>query len=216
MNCKNYLYFRGIYTLMPTKTYLIPKSKLKVFEQGFQRMNELAAIFAAEASEMRIIREFELPVSNEMGNEPVRMVEIEAIIKAIEPDVIRLLDSSAFNTICNMRDKSVEVAAEPQKEIEVQNTSALEIKEIKPSEWQGQVGNMLSLTADVKSMEVIRSQYGETYLYIMTDEQGNIFKWYATQQKLEPGKRYNLRGKVKGHEIYEGVKETLITRVRVK
>ena len=179
-------------------------------------MNELASIFAAEASEMRIVREFELPVSNEMGNEPVRMVEIEAIIKAIEPDVIRLLDSNAFNTICNMRDKSVEVTAEPQKEIEMQNTSALEIKEIKPSEWQGQIGNMLSLTADVKSMEVIRSQYGETYLYIMTDEQGNIFKWYATQQKLEPGKRYNLRGKVKGHEIHEGVKETLITRVRVK
>jgi len=201
---------------MPTKTYLIPKSKLKVFEQGFQRLNELASIFAAEASEMRIVREFELPMNNEVGNEPVRMVEIEAIIKAIEPDVIRLLDPSAFNTICNIRDKSVEVAAEPKKEIEVQNTSALEIKEIKPSEWQGQVGNMLSLTADVKSMEVIRSQYGETYLYIMTDEQGNIFKWYATQQKLEPGKRYNLRGKVKGHEIYEGVKETLITRVRVK
>lgn len=120
-------------------------------------MNELASIFAAEASEMRIVREIELPVSNEMGNEPVRMVEIEAIIKAIEPDVIQLLDPSAFNTICNMRDKSVEVAAEPQKEIEVQNTSALEIKEIKPSEWQGQVGNMLSLTADVKSMEVIIS-----------------------------------------------------------
>lgn len=115
-----------------------------------------------------------------------------------------------------MRDESVEVTTEPQKEIEMRNTSALENKEMKPSEWQGQVGNMLSLTADVKSMEVIPNQYGETYLYIMTDEQGNIFKWYATQQKLEPGKRYNLRGKVKGHETYEGVKETLITRVRVK
>ena len=115
-----------------------------------------------------------------------------------------------------MRDESDEVTAEPQKEIEVQNTSALKIKEIKPSEWQGQVGNMLSLTADVKSMEVIPNQYGKTYLYIMTDEQGNIFKWYATQQKLEPGKRYNLRGKVKRHETFEGVKETLITRVRVK
>lgn len=179
-------------------------------------MNELASIFAAEPSEMRVIREIELPVSNKMGNEPMRMVEIEAIIKAIEPDIIQLLDSSAFNTICNMRDESVEVATEPQKEIEVQNTSALENKKMKPSEWQGQVGNMLSLTADVKSMEVIPNQYGETYLYIMTDEQGNIFKWYATQQKLEPGKRYNLRGKVKGHETFEGVKETLITRVRVK
>ncbi len=66
---------------MPTKTYLIPKNNLKVFEQGFQRMNELASIFAAEASEMRIVREIELPMNNEMGNEPVRMVEIEAIIK---------------------------------------------------------------------------------------------------------------------------------------
>ena len=64
---------------------------------------------------MRVVREIELPVSNGMGNEPVRMVEIEAIIKAIEPDVIQLLDSSAFNTICNMRDESVKVAAEPQK-----------------------------------------------------------------------------------------------------
>jgi hypothetical protein len=51
---------------MPTKTYLIPKSKLKVFEQGFQRMNELASIFAAEASEMRVVREIELPMNNEV------------------------------------------------------------------------------------------------------------------------------------------------------
>lgn len=201
---------------MPTKTYLIPKNKLKVFEQGFQRMNELASIFAAEPSEMRVVREIELPTSNGTTNASMRMVEIEAIIKAIEPDVIQLLNSSAFNTICNMHDKSVEVAAETQKKSDISNTSALVATEMKPSEWQGQVGNMLSLTADVKSMEVIPNQYGETYLYIMTDEQGNIFKWFATQQKLEPGKRYNLRGKVKGHETYEGVKETLITRVRVK
>ena len=201
---------------MPTKTYLIPKSNLKVFEQGFQRMNELASIFAAEPSEMRVVREIELPVSNEMGNKPMRMVEIEAIIKAIEPDVIQLLDSSAFNTICNMRDESDEVTAEPQKESSESDTSALVATEMKPSEWQGQVGNMLTLAVDVKSMEVIHNQYADAYLYIMTDEQGNIFKWYATQQKLEPGRRYNLRGKVKGHEIYEGIKETLITRVRVK
>ena len=179
-------------------------------------MNELASIFAAEASEMRVVREIELPTSNGTTNASVRMVEIEAIIKAIEPDVIQLLDSNAFTTLCKMQDEKKEVTAEPKKENEVQNTSALVGKEIKPSEWQGQVGNMFSLTADVKSMEVIHNQYGETYLYIMTDEQGNIFKWYATQQKLEPGRRYNLRGKVKGHETYEGIKETLITRVRVK
>jgi hypothetical protein len=41
---------------MPTKTYLIPKSNLKVFEQGFQRMNELASIFAAEPSERYNLR----------------------------------------------------------------------------------------------------------------------------------------------------------------
>ena len=201
---------------MPTKTYLIPKNNLKVFEQGFQRMNELASIFAAEPSEMRIVREIELPTSNGTTNASVRMVEIEAIIKAIEPDVIQLLDSSAFNTICNMSGKSTEVVVETQKESSESDTSALVATELKPSEWQGQVGNMHSLVADVKSMEVIPNQYTESYLYIMTDEQGNIFKWYATQQKLEPGKRYNLRGKVKGHETYEGVKETLITRVRVK
>ncbi len=201
---------------MPTKTYLIPKSNLKVFEQGFQRMNELASIFAAEPSEMRVVREIELPTSNGTTKASVRMVEIEAIIKAIEPDVIQLLDSSAFNTICKMQNKSVEVAAEPQKESSESDTSALVATEMKPSEWQGQVGNMFSLVANVKSMEVIPNQYTESYLYIMTDEKGNIFKWYATQEKLTPGHRYNLRGKVKGHETYEGVKETLITRVRVK
>lgn len=179
-------------------------------------MNELASIFAAEPSEMRVVREIELPTSNGTTKASVRMVEIEAIIKAIEPDVIQLLDSNAFTTLCKVQDEKKEVAPEPQKENEVQNASALVITEPKPSEWQGQVGNMLSLTADVKSMEVIHNQYADVYLYIMTDEQGNIFKWYATQQKLEPGKRYNLRGKVKGHETYEGVKETLITRVRVK
>ena len=201
---------------MPTKTYLIPKNTLKVFEQGFQRMNELASIFAAEPSEMRVVREIELPTSNGTTNASVRMVEIEAIIKAIEPDIVQLLDSNAFNTICNMSGKSTEVVVETQKESSESDTSALVATEMKPSEWQGQVGNMHSLVADVKSMEVIPNQYTESYLYIMTDEQGNIFKWYATQQKLEPGKRYNLRGKVKGHETYEGVKETLITRVRVK
>ncbi|MDD3064523.1 MAG: hypothetical protein PHX50_17190, partial [Massilibacteroides sp.] len=110
-------------------------------------MNELASIFAAEPSEMRVVREIELPTSNGTTKASVRMVEIEAIIKAIEPDVIQLLDSSAFNTICKMQNKSVEVAAEPQKESSESDTSALVATEMKPSEWQGQVGNMFSLVA---------------------------------------------------------------------
>mgnify|MGYP000881311906 FL=1 len=54
---------------MPTKTYLIPKSNLRVFEQGFQRMNELASIFAAESSEMNGVRAtYSVPASLESND----------------------------------------------------------------------------------------------------------------------------------------------------
>ena len=55
--------------------------------------------------------------------------------------------------------------------------------------------------------------YGTTYLYKFTDDQGNVYIWYASRG-IETHDGMTLKGTVKDHNERDGVKQTVLTRCK--
>src|ERR1019366_1671388 len=79
------------------------------------------------------------------------------------------------------------------------------------SKHVGIVGEKVIISVIVNAAIGLTSDYGSTTLHIMSDKEGNVFKWNSSNAVLEKGKEYTLRGNVKRHEEYKGVKQTTLT-----
>ena len=88
------------------------------------------------------------------------------------------------------------------------------------SEYVRSVGQRL--TIDVKSSELVASfetLYGFTSLYRFIDECDNEYIWYSSSLFLSKDAAENIttvKGTVKDHNEYKGVKQTILTRCKVQ
>jgi hypothetical protein len=87
-------------------------------------------------------------------------------------------------------------------------------REARPvSKHIGKPKERLILDLTVKGETVIDGYYGATHLFTMTDAAGNVFKWFSSNgQGWETGQAVKIKGTVKGHEIYNEVAQTVLTR----
>ena len=76
-----------------------------------------------------------------------------------------------------------------------------------------------ALTVKVRKTKLFDGHYGTTELVSMTDEAGNVFKWFASGdarsddgERITEGETYTLVATIKGHGEYAGVKETNLNR----
>ena len=84
----------------------------------------------------------------------------------------------------------------------------------KPSEFMGKVG--VRGTFEKMTVEAIiarEGDYGTTYIHKIRDADGNMFTWFASGKSLEKGVVYTMKGTVKAHDEYNGVKQTILSRV---
>ena len=58
-------------------------------------------------------------------------------------------------------------------------------------------------------------QFGMTYLYKFNDNEGNVFTWYASNSVKDEDRVVSVKGTIKSHNEYKGVKETILTRCKV-
>jgi len=88
-------------------------------------------------------------------------------------------------------------------------------KEFAPSEHIGNIGDRIELKLNCFFIKEIDSIYGSSYLIAFKDENGNNFKSYYSGTKInfEITKSYDLKGTVKKHELYKGVKTTVLNRL---
>lgn len=89
--------------------------------------------------------------------------------------------------------------------------------EKKNSDYIGNIGERVVLNGMMKLLASFDTLYGYTYLYQIETEQG-IAKWFASNKCLslpEEGKQVTLKGTVKEHKEYKGVKETIVTRCKL-
>lgn len=97
------------------------------------------------------------------------------------------------------------------------------------SEYVGEVGKRQ--TFEVSEMKLVTSwegRYGTTYLYKFTDTNGNVLVWFAsgvfghwaedenhTMRFIEEQNVTRIKATVKDHNERDGVKQTIINRVKV-
>lgn len=93
-------------------------------------------------------------------------------------------------------------------------------KAIKSREWVGE----LRVRQDFENLTVLRmnsfeGRYGVTTLVSFEDEPGNFIKWFASGSvnldNVEPGDIVDLKATPKKHDIYQEVKQTIITRAKI-
>ncbi len=97
-------------------------------------------------------------------------------------------------------------------------------------DWFGNVGDKFEKELMFEKIIGFEGYYGYTFFLFFRDEEGHVFKW-STSNSLyecwssisgnrgdmdyEVGKKYLIKGSIKDHSEYKGIKQTVITRCKV-
>jgi hypothetical protein len=87
---------------------------------------------------------------------------------------------------------------------------------VQVSEYVGAIKSRAIFQLRLNHCFAYEGSYGTTRKYIFQDESGNVMIWSTTSnQDLEVGKKYGVKGTIKSHEEYRHVKQTYISRCEV-
>lgn len=93
---------------------------------------------------------------------------------------------------------------------------ATEVKVIKTSNHVGEIKKRQIFEVVLNKHFVYDGQFGTLNKYIFNDESGNVIIWATTShQDFEIGKRYGVKGTIKEHSEFKGIKQTIINRCEV-
>lgn len=87
--------------------------------------------------------------------------------------------------------------------------------EMSVSEFVGEVGEYIDVFATLSRTSGYNTEWGWMFIYTFVDASGNEFVW-STQKSVEEGFCGAIRGKVKSHDVYCGVKQTRITYCQIE
>jgi len=85
----------------------------------------------------------------------------------------------------------------------------------KHSQWQGEVGQKISVEVTLLRSITYDSQWGLGFFHLFIDNDGNIYKWSTGTSLMDKKVDGVLTGTIKGHDEYDGVEQTLITRCKI-
>ena len=85
----------------------------------------------------------------------------------------------------------------------------------KNSQYFGEVGKRAVYELTVTFTKEIDSNYGVMTLVKFRDQAGNVATWFASGRPdwIQMGETHKVKATVKKHELYQGVKQTILTRV---
>jgi hypothetical protein len=89
------------------------------------------------------------------------------------------------------------------------------------SQYVGNIGDRIEADVIVTYVHFIENNYGGYYapqstaIIKMVDKQGNAYTWFTSTGDMEQGKEYHVKGTVKCHKEYKGIRETVLTRCKV-
>ena len=82
------------------------------------------------------------------------------------------------------------------------------------SEYQGSVGERLTLDVKVKKTFEGSGYYGRYVVHTMEDAAGNEYVWSTSSKKWSEGDAVRIAGTVKEHKTYRNIKQTILTRCK--
>jgi len=89
-------------------------------------------------------------------------------------------------------------------------------EEKKASEHVGNINDKIEVACkDFTCVSSWDGMYGMTFLYKFTDANGNVFIWYASSSVQDEDRVISVKGTIKDHSEYNGLKQTVLTRCRV-
>jgi hypothetical protein len=89
------------------------------------------------------------------------------------------------------------------------------------SEWIGQVGDKVNMEVTYTKCHTYETHftyYGEThYIHQFTDSEGNVLVWKTSNGlgDVPTESKVQIKGTIKGHDEYNGVKQTTLTRCKI-
>ena len=78
------------------------------------------------------------------------------------------------------------------------------------------VGDKVELSLTVTRVGGYETDYGWTSVYTMEDSNGNVFVWKTAPKDMEKDSTYTIKGTVKENGEYRGIKQTVLTRCKIK
>ena len=107
-----------------------------------------------------------------------------------------------------------------KKQIEAAERAKKLEQEASVSEYVGQIKDRITII-NIDTIECVSSwynDYGMTFLYKIIDTEGHVFMWASsTGIRDDEGLEVTaITGTIKAHEEYKGVKQTWLTRCRIK
>lgn len=105
------------------------------------------------------------------------------------------------------------------KAAEIVNNKIAGTQSNETSEWVGEIRTDLPPTkVSLVKKTNFDGRFGNTNVFTFKDESGNIFTWFTTSNSFV-GKEINdvfiIRGIIKDHSMFNNVKQTVLTRVKV-
>jgi hypothetical protein len=76
----------------------------------------------------------------------------------------------------------------------------------------GTVGQEYTGELEITNTRDLTGRYGASRLHVMRDSEGHVFTWFASTARWNVGERVHLTGRVKAHNTYKGVSQTMLTR----
>jgi len=157
--------------------------------------------------------------------------ETKTIIESVKSHLREKLESSEYNLLTNYEHTILSLIESEYMTIQHAgyivsiipfynriNEIKFENSERAESNWIGSEGQKVeNIEATLSYQNEIESQYGITYLYKFVDNIGNVLTWFSSRNMfIENGDNLTiLKATVKKHDIYNNVKQTIITRAKL-
>ena len=81
-----------------------------------------------------------------------------------------------------------------------------------PSEFIGSIGDRIEIDVKVIKNIALENQYGNSTMHIFEDACGNQYVWTTSAKNWSEGSEKFIRGSVKDHRTYKGIKQTILNR----
>lgn len=84
------------------------------------------------------------------------------------------------------------------------------------TEWYGNVKDVVELTVTLKTIRGFNGTFGWNNVFTFEDDQGHQFIWRTSAySSAQEGDEVTLKGTIKAHSEYKGIKQTELTRCRI-
>lgn len=88
--------------------------------------------------------------------------------------------------------------------------------EMSTSEYVGQLGDKADVDVEIcYKVSEWPGEWGATYLYKILDTDGNVYMWYSSRYFGDNPEWKKIKGTIKSHQEYRGIKQTILTRCKV-